>query len=160
MPVWTDVAQSSSRMVKRLHAWWTENCPAGDIPDRSALLPEHLGGLLPYILITEIEPMPLRVRYRLVGTKVVANAGFDFTGEYLDELEPPVRPIDWMACYRQVVETRASLMGSVPDRAAAGGKVTYEFGIFPLRRGGSAVAQCISVEDYFGFEARSAQWAR
>jgi hypothetical protein len=160
MPVWTDIAQSSSRMVLRLHAWWTEHCPEGDIPDRSMLFPEEVAGLLPYMMIAEIEPAPFRVRYRLVGTKVVANAGFDFTGGYLDVLEPEVRPIDWMECYRQVVATRAPLMGSVEDRAVSGTPVTYEFAILPLRHGGSAVAQCISVEDYFGFEARSAQWSR
>jgi hypothetical protein len=160
MPVWTDIAQSASPLVKRMHAWWMEHRSDGDIPDRSALLPEYLAPLLPNILLTEIEADPFRVRYRLVGTRVVANAGFDFTGGYLDELEPKPAPFPWLDHYRTVVATRAPLLGSIEDKAAAGGSFTYEFGIFPLRRGGSAVAQCIAVEDYLGFEAKSAQWPR
>lgn len=160
MPVWTDIARSSSPMVKLLHEWWMGHRPEGDIPDRSALLPEHLAPLLPNILMTDIEASPFRVRYRLVGTKVVANVGFDFTGGYLDELEPKPAPIPWLDYYRTVVETREPLLGSVEDVAAAGGSFTYEFGLFPLRRGSTMVAQCIAVEDYFGFQAKSAQWPR
>jgi hypothetical protein len=158
MPVWTDIAQSSSSLVRRLHAWWTGHRAGGEIPDRSALLPEQLGGLLPNIMIVEIEPEPFRVRYRLVGTKIVATAGFDFTGGYLDELEPSPAPIPWIDYYREVYRTRAPLLGSITDRARAGGTFTTEFGLFPLRNGGSAVAQCVALEDYFGFEATSAQW--
>jgi hypothetical protein len=159
MPVWTDIARSSSPMVKQLHAWWMQHRAGEDIPDRSALLPEQFVPLLPNIMMTDIELSPFRVRYRLVGTRVVANAGFDFTGGYLDALEPDPAPVTWIQYYRMAVETRAPLMGSVQDRAAAGGSFNYEFGIFPLRRGGSAVAQCVAIEDYFGFQAKSAQWS-
>jgi len=160
MPAWTDIARSSSSMVKRLHEWWMEHRLEGDIPDRSALLPEHLAPLLPNILMTDIEMSPFRVRYRLVGTRVVANAGFDFTGGYLDELEPKPALIPWLDYYRTAVTTRAPLLGAIEDKAAAGGSFTYEFGLFPLRRGGNEVAQCISIEDYFDFKAKSAQWPR
>ncbi len=160
MPVWTDIARTTSPRVKQLHTWWTEHRPEGDIPDRSALLPEQLAPMMPYVMITDIEPEPFRVRYRLVGTKVVANTGFDFTGRYLDEVQPESALVPWREYYRTVFDSRAPLMGAFVDIASAGGTFNYEFGIYPLRRGGSAVAQCIAVEDYFGFEAKSRQWER
>ncbi|HEV8389404.1 MAG TPA: hypothetical protein VGQ35_06165 [Dongiaceae bacterium] len=43
---------------------------------------------LPYLLISDVEHNPFRIRYRLVGTKVVEATGMDFTGRYLDELLP------------------------------------------------------------------------
>jgi hypothetical protein len=34
---------------------------------------------------------------------------------------------------------------------------TYEFGIFPLRRGGETVDQFVAVEDYFGLTSTIVQ---
>jgi len=174
MPVWTEIERSSSPMARRLYRWWIEHrgpvasggvvsggvvSGGADIPDRDALHPEDLLPILPNILISELEPDPFRVRYRLVGTRVVTVVGFDFTGRYLDELQPDPITVPWVDYYRTVAETRGPLMGSVTVPAKAGGALHYEFAIFPLRRGGDAVAQFVAVEDYLGSEIASAQWS-
>ena len=159
MRVWTDIEQSSSTMAKQLHRWWTEHRGDSDMPDRADLHPEDILPILPNILISELEPDPFRMRYRLVGTRIVAVVGFDFTGRYLDELQPDPVTVPWVDYYRRVAETRAPLMGSVDVPAKAGGILHYEFAICPLRRGGDAVAQFIALEDFLGAEIASAQWA-
>src|SRR5690349_1217150 len=102
MPVWTDIERSSSTMAKQLHHWWITHRGDADMPDRAALHPEDLRAILPNILISEREPDPFRVRYRLVGTKVVAVVGFDFTGRYLDELQRQPITVPWADYYRTV----------------------------------------------------------
>ena len=53
------------------------------------------------------------VRYRLVGTKVTAITGFEFTGRYLDEVLGPAITEPWMDYYATAARTREPLLGSV-----------------------------------------------
>jgi hypothetical protein len=69
VPVWTETGQSTSFKVQALHAWWMAHRGAADVPDRSALWPGDIAKLLPFLFISEVEPAPFRIRYRLVGTK-------------------------------------------------------------------------------------------
>src|SRR3546814_18274569 len=58
-------------------------------PRRADIDPVEIPRLMPYVLIADIEHAPFRVRFRLVGTKVVEATGFEFTGKYLDEITLP-----------------------------------------------------------------------
>jgi hypothetical protein len=93
----------------------------------------------------------------LVGTKIAATTGFDFTGRYLDELIGAGSDTPWMEHYAAVRESRGPLLGSVTEATTNGGRFTYEFGIFPLTVGGTTVQQFVSIEDYFGFRFTSAE---
>jgi hypothetical protein len=157
VPVWDDIARSRSTKVQALHAWWIAHRGDTDMPDRSALWPGDILQLLPFIFIAE--RVGDRIRYRLVGTRAVAVAGFEFTGRYLDELQRGGAGVPWEDYYRRVAETRRPLMGALTVPAAAGGTFRYEFGIFPLTLGGTEVRQFVALEDYFDFDLRSAQWA-
>lgn len=165
MPTWTDPHLSASPLVRELHAWWMSKCRAGGIPDRADLDPIELRRLLPNIIIceAEAEPEPFRIRYRLVGTKIAAITGFDFTGRYLDEILGEGGDMPWMEIYASILVKRAPLLGSVTEATTSGGTFTYEFGIFPLTVGGTAVKQFVAIEDYFGFQLTSAElhpWPR
>ncbi len=160
MPVWTDINQSTSPQVKALHDWWMAHRGDADMPDRSALWPGDILKLLPLIFISELERDPLRIRYRLVGTRAVALTGYDFTGRTLDEMQGENAPVPWVEYYRTVIETRQPLLGAVIVPAKAGGTFKYEFGIFPLTLVGTDIRQVIAIEDYFEFKLCSAQWVR
>jgi len=160
VPVWSEIEQSASPKVKALHAWWLAHRGEADMPDRNALWPGDILGLLPSIFLSELEREPFRIRYRLVGTRAVALTGYDFTGRYLDEMQREDAQVPWAEYYREVLETRRPLMGSVTVPAKSGGSFKYEFGIFPLTLGGTEVSQFIAIEDYFDFQLRSAQWVR
>jgi hypothetical protein len=160
VPVWTEIEQSTSPQVRALNAWWTSRRADADMPDRSALWPGDILKLLPSVFLSELEPDPFRIRYRLVGTRAVALTGFDFTGRYLDEMQGEDAQVPWAEYYRTVVETRRPLLGAVIVPAKAGSTFKYEFGIFPMTCGGTEIRQFIAIEDYFDFKLSSAQWAR
>ena len=157
MPVWTAIEHNRSRMVREMHAWWLAHCAPDGIPDRRDLDPAALKLLLPNLFIADIEPKPFRVRYRLVGTKAVRTIGFDITGRYLDELLTVEPGVPWIDYYRIAFDSREPLLGSVVVPARSGGTITYEFGLFPLTHGGTAVAQIAAIEDYFDLDLTAAQ---
>lgn len=154
MPVWKDAAQCTSTKVLTLYEWWRSKGGPLTVPDRSAVDPFELKALLPNIIIAETEHSPFRIKYRLVGTKVTEITGLDITGCYLDELLSAEPDQPWEQHYLTVYQSRKPLFGLTTVPRTAGGTVDYEFGIFPLRRGGEPIEQFIALEDYFDLVGR------
>lgn len=157
MTTWTDPEECLSHLVKLLHAWWDAARGSHDVPDRADLRPDELKPLLPTLFIADAEHEPFRVRYRLVGTRAAEVTGFDITGRYLDELLNAEPDQPWMDYYQRVYLTRKPLLGATTVPTSAGELFTYEFGIFPLRKGGGTIEQFVAVEDYFGLISRIVQ---
>lgn len=156
MPSWTDPNLSKSALVRALYDWWISHCRPCGVPDRADFDLATHRLLLPNIMLSEVEEEPFRIRYRLVGTKIVSNLGVDFTGRYLDELVEPSYAIPWGDFYRQSFAERRPVMGSVTDPTASGATFDYEFGLFPMTQGGgAAIKQFIALEDYFDFRLKS-----
>jgi hypothetical protein len=137
-----------SEMLHALYGWWHSH-RGDDIPERISLDPVDLKQLLPNLMISDIEDDPFRVRYRLVGTNVVSATGLDFTGRYLDELVPADRDGHRLLDYRTACSDRLPVLGASSVKTSAGNRSAYEYGIFPLRNGGTPVAQFVELEDYF-----------
>jgi hypothetical protein len=157
MPTWTSPEECLSDLVQTMHAWWEAACGDANVPDRADLHPEEMRRLLPHMFIADAEHDPFRVRYRLVGTKAVEVTGFCITGHYLDELLSAEPDQPWMDHYRRAYLTRKPLLGATTVPTSAGKLFTYEFGIFPLRNGGTAIEQLVAVEDYFGLSSKIIQ---
>lgn len=157
MPIWSDPSDGKSELVRLLHAWW--EAARGDVesPDRCDLRPDEMKRLLPFMFIADAEHDPFRVRYRLVGTRAVEVTGFDITGRYLDKLLSAEPDQPWMDHYRQAFLTRRPVLGATTVPTTAGGVLTYEFGIFPLRKGGTTIDQFVAIEDYFGLQTKIVQ---
>jgi hypothetical protein len=81
----------------------------------------------------------------------------DITGRYLDELLSSEPDQPWMEHYRTVYASRRPLLGSTTVPTTTDQQFTYEFGIFPLRRGGQRIEQFVAIEDYFGLVAKIVQ---
>jgi hypothetical protein len=135
-------------MIHALHRWWLSH-RGDDIPERISLDPVDLKRLLPNLMISDIEDDPFRVRYRLVGTNMVSATGLDFTGRYLDELVPADRDGHRLLDYRTAYSDRLPVLGTSSVTTSVGNRSAYEYGIFPLRNGGTPVAQFVELEDYF-----------
>jgi hypothetical protein len=133
-----------------MHDWWTDHRD-DDIPDRTALDPFALKATLPYLLISDVERDPFRIRFRHVGTKVAEATGLGFTGRYLDELVPSDPDEPWMGDYRHSFDTRMPVFGGSTVKMKSSAGYFYEFGMFPLRNGGCEIVQFVGVEDYFDF---------
>ena len=157
MTTWTDPEECLSELVKLLHSWWVAARGSADVPDRADLRPEEMKPLLPFLFIADAEHDPFRVRYRLVGTRATEVTGFDVTGHYLDELQNAEPDQPWMDYYRRTYLTRRPLLGATTVPTSDGKLFTYEFGIFPLRRGGETIEQFVAVEDYFGLISKIVQ---
>ncbi|MEQ8604474.1 MAG: PAS domain-containing protein [Marivibrio sp.] len=152
MPIWRTSDDIRSEKIRGFEAYWRERA-APDIaaPLRREIDPNDLRALLPHIVIVDFQAAPLCVRYRLIGTKVVDISRLDFTGKTLEECEfQAADPTVWRRAYEEIAATGAPVFGRVeipldgdPERA-----VVEEFGIFPLSHDGSAIHQCIAVEDY------------
>lgn len=155
MPTWTDPGLTKSPLVRKLYDWWMSNRGPSGIPDREGFDVFAYRALLPNLLISDVEPEPFRIRYRLVGTRVVRNLGVDFTGRYLDEFLGPTFMIPWADYYRQAYLERRPLLGELTEPTQSGDTFTYEFGLFPIGLGGTEVRQFLAVEDYFDFELTS-----
>lgn len=77
----------SPAFLRAAYDYWCENRKAGGLPPTDAIDPTRLPReCLPHIVILDVEPSPLRFRFRLSGTKVVEGLGVDYTGVYLDEI--------------------------------------------------------------------------
>lgn len=148
MSLYADDSAVKSEMIRSLYRWWLSKC-AGDVPDRADFDPADMKLLLPNLFIADVEHQPFRIRFRLVGTRAVEATGMDITGCYLDELLPPNPDEPWQDYYRCAYEERAPVFGCSEAPTTSGGRFSYEFGLFPLRRGGREVAQFVSIEDYF-----------
>lgn len=154
MTVWREVERCRSAMVRELHDFWNGRRGVKDLPHRADIDPAEIKALLPNLLIVDFEPDPFRVRYRLVGTKVVAASGYDFTGRYLDEMNLASGGEAWTSHYRTVRESRRPLFGAVELPTAEGPRFSYEFGIFPITTDGVSANQCLDIEDYGRFNER------
>lgn len=144
-------------MVKQLHDYWLSKRGGAALPDRDLIDPAEIKSLLPNILIAEPSYPPFRVRYRLTGSRIAAASGMDLTGRYLDELVAADDDGHWQAYYYQAWSEKIPVYGDVVVPTLHGDQFRYEFGIFPLSKGGDSVEQFISIEDYGGREPRLKQ---
>jgi len=154
MPIWTDIGKTTAPLVKQLHEYWLSKRKGRDIPDRADIDPAEIKPLLPNILMAEVSHPPFRVRYRLIGGRIAATSGMDLTGRYIDELIASDEEGHWLEYYEQAWRERIPVYGEVTVPTLHGDEFCYEFGIFPLSKGGSEVAQFIAIEDYGGREPR------
>ncbi|MEX0759634.1 MAG: PAS domain-containing protein [Tistlia sp.] len=152
----SDAAVCSSGRIAGFHRYWQALCRDGLLPSRTAIEPDDLKPLLPNILIMDVEPAPLRVRYRLVGTAIAETSRRDITGRYLEELrfDHPRERAALEAGYRLMLESRAPVFGRVLWRALSDLELTYESAIFPLAGDGRSIDKAIGVEDYLDVDPR------
>jgi len=156
MASWTEISKTTAPLVRQLHYYWLSKRGAAALPDRSLIDPAEIKSLLPNILIAEPSHPPFRVRYRLIGSRVAAASGMDLTGRYLDEMVSS-DDAQWQDYYQQAWSEKIPVLGEVVVPTLHGDQFRYEFGIFPLSKGGDSVEQFISIEDYGGREPRLKQ---
>ena len=138
----------SPRCAALVQYW---NALRGDrpFPSRDEVDPGVLKGVLPHLMLTQIEHDPFRVFYRLVGTEIVRFAKFDFTGCYADALRfQDTQGADWGDYYRAVVDARRPGIGLTYWAVVGNLERWIEFVICPLSSDGKVIDRCIAAEDY------------
>jgi hypothetical protein len=148
MERYRSIDEVPSTRARRMFRYWTEKKAARPMPSRADIDPGEIKDLLPNVILTRIEYAPFRVLYKLVGTRAVENAGYDYSGHYLDEMDF-VSEIgtDWPGNYRWIAEHREPLYGLCQIRFTDGVIKPYVVAMFPLSSDGESVDQVIAIED-------------
>lgn len=93
--------------LQRLFRYWESICPAQTLPGRQHFDPLAVADLLPGIWLLDVQPEPFRLRYRLVGTRIVEAIGQETTGLWMDEAHPHLLAHKhYFDRYQEVVGTR------------------------------------------------------
>ncbi len=142
------VEELSSSIAKELYAYWQRVRGERRMPARADIDPVEIKRILPFVMLSRIEQNPWRVRYTLVGTRCVTNAGMDFTSRYLDEIDFSCDfDTDWPAVYRTLCHERRPVMGIVGTSLKDGRVCELVEVLLPLSDDGQTVTHCISIED-------------
>ena len=137
-----------STRARRMHQYWLGKKGARLMPTRADIDPGEIRDLLPHVILTRLEYEPFRVLYKLIGTRAVENAGMDYSGRYLDELEFVSEfGTDWPGTYRTIASEKAPLFGLCQIRFTDGVVKPYVVAMFPLSNDGVRVDQVLAIED-------------
>lgn len=136
----------TSGRIRRLTDYWRVSRKGRRVPIRADIDPADIPDLLPNIVMSDIE-QPFRIRYRLVGTKVVEFNRLDFTGCYLDGLRWDSQG-RYTRAYRRIIELGVPVFGL--DAWPLAGEMTgrSEIVMLPLSSDGERVDRCMSLEDF------------
>ena len=79
----------SSPLLHQLLGYWDQRRGTRAQPSRGDLEPADLARMkiLPNVMLLDVDPEPLRFRFRLAGTEVSRRFKREPTGRYLEELE-------------------------------------------------------------------------
>ena len=85
------VHELTDTRVRALFFYWDQKRRGRSIPSRADIDPIEIPGLLPNILLIEVERHPYRFRYRLAGTAMTrlreGRQTRELTGRYIDEVD-------------------------------------------------------------------------
>lgn len=92
--------------IHRMIAYWESLRVDGRLPGRRAIDPAAIRDLLPGVWMLDVHRDPFRLKYRLVGTRVVEAIGQEPTGRWVEEIHPHATTLEiFMERYRRVVDT-------------------------------------------------------
>ena len=118
---------------------WQAKRQGRAMPARADLTPFELKAHLGNLLLTDVEPEPLRFRYRLVGTNITRIVKRDATGCYFDEIYKGRLRETAIAVNAWVVRERAPLRIFSRTGHERNDIYTYEGVLLPLSQDGERV---------------------
>lgn len=93
-------------VLQKLYAYWDAKRAGRPFPSRADIDPLDLRFIIGSLILIDIEPEPLRYRYRLFGTDIARRQRFDMTGKYLDQHPWPELAAMAADTYAQVMASR------------------------------------------------------
>jgi hypothetical protein len=145
-----DVAKIASPLILAIHNYWLGKRGAQSLPSWSDIDPSEMSAWLPNLIVAGIEHDPVRVFYRLAGTRIVEFRG-EITGHYLEQISWSSAAGQAMAreAFAQVVATRVPLFSEVDIFTRGGARHRIFTGVWPLAPAPEApIDRCLAAEDY------------
>lgn len=93
-------------VLRQLHTYWETKRAGRAYPGREDIDPMDLRFILGSLILLDVEPEPLRFRYRLFGSDIARQQGFDMTGKYLEQHPWPELATLAKQTYLQVLASR------------------------------------------------------
>jgi hypothetical protein len=118
------------------------------MPSRGDIDPSDIKELLPYILIADLLADPVRVRYRLAGTKICETFGFDITGRWLHDFHGMSNVPFWVAQYARMLALRDPVYGRTTGTHRNVEVFRADWALLPLSADGLQVDQALEIEDW------------
>jgi hypothetical protein len=142
--------------IRQLYDYWMSIHPPGGLPGRQHFDPHQVPRLLSGLRLVEVQPRPLRLRYRLIGSKIDQIIGHSFTGRWVDEVHAgdPNYPA-LLEDYRSTVALRRPTWRRGPPRVRHDDKCSIlEVIRLPLASDGQAVDMVLSLTLFFDFKGQ------
>lgn len=131
--------QCQDRTLLEIHTYWKGKCSDGMLPRRADVDPLDLRRHLANLILIDVEHDPLRLRYRLIGTRITEAMQRNSTGRYYDEIYDPEIVEDIYASFRWIFANRRPLrtfgQAFYPDRNF----YSYETLNLPLSTDGTVI---------------------
>ncbi|MBI3453418.1 MAG: PAS domain-containing protein [Rhodospirillales bacterium] len=99
-------ARLGNPVLRRLYDYWNARRGGRPFPGRADIDPLDFPYALGYVSLVDVLYDPLRFRYRLIGTNLVARTGFDWTRRMVEDFPDPAYRAALLAGYGEVVERR------------------------------------------------------
>lgn len=118
------------------------------MPRRGDIDPGEIVPLLPNIQIIEVVDGGKRLRYRLVGTAIVAALGAEYTGKYFDEVSSGKQLRAHEENYRIIAREKCPLFVSRRYATPGGAELHSRRIIMPLSEDDTVVNQMLTVMSF------------
>jgi hypothetical protein len=131
-------------VLARAYEYWLAKRGDRQMPRRRDIDPRDLVPLLPYLQLTDLVDGTARIRYRLVGTAIVATYGLEPTGKYMDEVLSGER-LDYVrGVYRTMCAAKASVLVSNRYVSRSTLELRAHRVIMPLSNDGVTINQALT----------------
>jgi hypothetical protein len=139
-------SEITSTLIQGMGSYLDRKRGKSVLASRADIDPCELVSSLPYIVLVDIHTDPLRVFYRLVGTKIAEFHG-EFTGTWMHQrqISNAYRRIA-ENIYLTLIRTKQPIFGVTEMPTRWGAIVSYEWGYFPLSADGVNVTGGLEIE--------------
>lgn len=141
-----------SAKIRKLADYWAKL--RGDLPFplRQTIEPADIKPLLPHIVLVEVHLNPLRIRYRLAGTKFVEAFGTETSGRWLHEVYDDQYELNQtLGNFQRLLDSRAPVYGRTENTFLPIGNSQFAWAIFPFSDDGQTITHALGIEDYTAF---------
>ena len=127
-------------------SYWQSIHPRDRLPGRQHFEPLDIHRLLPNVVLVDIEQRPFRIRFRVIGTRIVQAFNTDYTGKYADEVFPDAYEVGPFKARRIVTEnSMPSYFKGLPKLKYDSDFAEIETVHLPLASDGSSVDMIVSM---------------